>query len=135
VVAGTLIADLVGKRFKDGARGPDLYDCWGLCIEAFRRFGYELPEYPIGAFEAEKIHDQIIADRDKWQELTEPERPCLVLMRLGTIDLVNHCGVYLGNNLMLHTREKTGSVIERINTPVYKAIVKGFAVPPKEYQL
>lgn len=133
--AGTIIADLIGRPFFDGGRGPGAFDCWGLCMEAFRRFGYELPEYPIGAFESEKIHETITEDRHKWQELPFPSRPCLVLMRLGTVDLVNHCGVYLGNSLMLHTRKKTGSVVERINTPVFKAIIKGFVTPPEEYKL
>jgi hypothetical protein len=36
---------------------------------------------------------------------------------------------------MLHTRDKTGSVIERINTPVFKGIIKGFVTPPEEYKL
>ena len=133
--SGTIVADLVGRPFFDGGRGPGAFDCWGLCMEAFRRFGYELPEYPIGAFETEAIHAQIIEDRQKWQEMAFPVRPCLVLMRFGSADLVNHCGVYLGNLLMMHTRKTTGSVIERINTRVFKSIIKGFVAPPEEYKL
>lgn len=131
-----IIADLVGRPFFDGGRGPGTYDCWGLCVEAFKRFGYELPEYPIGAFEAEKIHETIMEDRQKWVELNIPVKPCLVLMRMGrdATGLVNHCGIYLGSGLIMHTRDKTGSVIERIDRPAIKAIIRGFVKPPEEFR-
>jgi cell wall-associated NlpC family hydrolase len=37
--------DLIGKPYLLGARGPDAYDCWGLCIEVYRRGGRPLPEF------------------------------------------------------------------------------------------
>ena len=36
--------DLIGKPYKEKGRGPDGYDCYGLCIEVCKRFGTALPE-------------------------------------------------------------------------------------------
>ena len=35
--------DLLGKPFRLGARGPEYYDCWGLCLELGKRAGIEYP--------------------------------------------------------------------------------------------
>ena len=35
--------DLLGKEFEFGARGPDKFDCWGLCLEVGKRAGVDLP--------------------------------------------------------------------------------------------
>ncbi|MBF0406480.1 MAG: C40 family peptidase [Candidatus Riflebacteria bacterium] len=131
--AGIMIADLIGKPFSDGGRGPDTFDCWGLCMTVFKRFGYRLPEYPVGAYEPEQINSVIMSDRKIWQELEKPQKPCLVLMRLGVIDLINHCGVYTGDGFVLHTRKKTGSILERINSPFLK--IMGYVLPPEEFRL
>jgi cell wall-associated NlpC family hydrolase len=129
-----LVSDLVGIPFVDRGRTLAGVDCWGLCMLVFHRFGYELPEYPIGAFECAQIHQAIMQDRQIWQELKEPQAPCLVIMRLGGKDFVNHCGIYLGKRLMLHTRSKTGSVIEKIDKPIFKPLIKGFLAAPGEYK-
>lgn len=39
--------DLVGKAYRNGGRGNDAYDCWGLVIEIYRRQGITLNDYPI----------------------------------------------------------------------------------------
>lgn len=41
-----LTDDLVGRGFKQGSRGPDSYDCFGLAAELIARTGYILPEHP-----------------------------------------------------------------------------------------
>ena len=36
--------DLIGKPYKENGRGPDGYDCYGICIEVCKRIGIYLPE-------------------------------------------------------------------------------------------
>lgn len=38
------VGDLVGLPYRDGGRGPDAYDCYGLVIEIFRRAGKSMPD-------------------------------------------------------------------------------------------
>ena len=44
----TMVADLVGQPFKEGARGPNEFDCWGLVREVAKRSGTELPDFDRG---------------------------------------------------------------------------------------
>lgn len=126
---------LVGKPFKDGARGPDEFDCWGLTMAAMKLFGYELPEFHISAFASAMIDEKIADQRQTWQELPAPQPGCVIIMRFGCQNHVNHIATYIGQGLMLHTREKTGSVIERFNTPVFRALIQGFYLPPEIYKI
>jgi hypothetical protein len=41
------VQDLIGKPYAHGARGPDAFDCWGLCAEVYRRAGIELPDWRV----------------------------------------------------------------------------------------
>ena len=125
--------DLIGKPFKDGGRGPIFFDCWGLVKEAFKRAGYNVPEYLISAYQPELIQAQIFSDQVTWKKLDKPEKNCLVLMRIGKDALVNHCGFYLDNDKILHTREKTGVIVQDSTTPTMKAIIIGYLLPPKDF--
>ena len=128
-----IIKDLIGKPFIDGGRGPDAYDCWGVCIEALSRIGYQLPDYPISAMDKVSISAAIQVEKQAWQEIADPQSGCVVVMRLGSHTLINHCGVYIGQGRMIHIRDKTGVVIERIESPVMKRIIKGFYLPPAKF--
>jgi murein DD-endopeptidase len=35
-------ADLLSARYKEGGRGPDFYDCWGLAAECLKRQGVSI---------------------------------------------------------------------------------------------
>lgn len=128
------VKDLIGKPFVDGARGPAAYDCWGICMEVFKRCGYSLPDYPISATDKESISAAIEDGKNVWKMIEQPQAPCVVIMRLGSHTLINHCGVYVGEGKIIHTRNKVGAVIERLDTPLMRRIVKGFALPPKEFK-
>ena len=127
--------DLVGKPFFDGGRGPGAFDCWGLTMQAMRLYGYELPECPISAFDSVLIDIEITIQKRQWKELPAPVAGCVAVMRFGCSDYVNHVATCIGDGLMLHTREKTGSVVERIDKPVFKSLIQGFYLPPEEYKI
>ena len=39
---------ILNAKFVDGGRGNNYeYDCWGLCLEVFRRFDMYIPDYSI----------------------------------------------------------------------------------------
>lgn len=126
--------DIIGAKFVDGGRGPDCFDCWGLTREVFKRFGVELPDYNIGAFECAKVGHEIMkhvtAARnggEKWREVTNPVVPSLVVIR-NHPKFTNHCGVFVGNGKFIHTLEKTNAIISDVNSPIWKTKIVGFFI-------
>lgn len=120
--------DLIGLPFVDGGRGPNQYDCWGLVREVYRRYGVNLPDYPISAMDAVKIGNQMMQDAGNWLEVKQPlPLPCLVVMQLDCGSWANHVGVYIGNGQFIHAYGATGVVIEPIKRR--RSSIIGFYVP------
>lgn len=109
------VDDLVGKAFEDGGRGPERFDCWGLCREVYRRNGITLEDYTICCSDCADIHALYDAENKRWTAQIWPDvEPLSVLAIKMSPYHINHVGVYLGGDQFIHTREKTGVVIERI---------------------
>ena len=122
------ILNLIGKPFVDGGRGPDAYDCWGLCVEVYRCFGIELPDYKICCHDSEafdKLYARDIQTRRR-HDWPDVPTPAVLTIRFNSPKFVNHVGVYIGGGRFLHTREKTGVVIERVDSMYWKHRIEGF---------
>jgi len=117
--------DLVGKEFRDGGRGPDAYDCWGLAREAYGRFGKDLPEYRISCGDSESIDSAARGVEAKWRKLDKPAVPCLLVFSFDG-SFVTHIGVYIGKGRFIHCREKVGVVIERTDHPYWSRHLVGY---------
>jgi cell wall-associated NlpC family hydrolase len=129
-MADIFLADLIGKPFADGGRGPDTYDCWGLACEVFRRYGIILPDYQISCHAKEAIDRQVLAELPRWRRCdpVQPPAPSLLVLKQHT-RFCNHTGVYLGAGRFLHTLEKTGAVIERTDHAFWKRKIVGYYLP------
>jgi cell wall-associated NlpC family hydrolase len=120
--------DLIGLPFADGGRGPNKYDCWGLVREVYRRFGVNLPDYPISAWDTVKIGDKMAQEKRAWLEVKKPlPIPALVVIQMTCGSWANHVGVYIGENRFIHAYAKTGIVIDRIKN--WQSSIAGFYVP------
>lgn len=89
-----LYEDLLGKPFRLGERGPEFYDCWGVCIEIAKRAGLKYPEdlTPEDTSDQDKaIHT--VADRD-FEKIEIPEPFCVVAFKI-TPPFTDHCGIVL----------------------------------------
>lgn len=122
------VSDLIGAPFVDGGRGPEGYDCWGLVCEVFRRYGVELPDYKLCCYDSERFFGLFCGELPRWKRCEPPEIPSIMAIKLN-FPVVNHVGVYVGDGKFLHAREKTGVVIERVDTPQWRHRVEGFYVP------
>lgn len=117
-----LYADLVGKPFLRGGRGPDAYDCWGVLQCVLRRLGHTPTDFP--------SRPELLryALQDEWQPLEKHEiRPGDGIL-LRSIDPAYewHVGLVLDRCWMLHAADGIGVVTERFDSPAHVRRIAGF---------
>jgi len=106
------INDLIGKPYKKKGRGPDYFDCYGLCMEVSSRFGTELP----------KLKDLI---RHKFISLDGPQVGSLVLIET---DGTRHIGIMISKKSFLQIKDidQRGVHKIRIDHPLIKDRIVGY---------
>lgn len=120
----SLYGDLLGKPWREDARGPDAYDCLGLAIEVQRRRGLTVPDFV--SSEAE-LHRQQASGGflTDCQQLEVAQPGCLALVKTGVNK--HHVGIMIDRFRILHTTEQTkGVVVERILGPLWERRIVGF---------
>jgi cell wall-associated NlpC family hydrolase len=125
------LADLIGKPFKSGGRGPDEYDCFGLAKEVFRRYGIELPDYRIMPEQIEIINE-VIQIHVGWEPV-DPKNlpvPCLITLRFNS-EYSNHVATYIGHGSFIHIAEKIGVHQSQIDNPMWRHNITGYWLPEK----
>jgi len=127
-------ADLIGVPFLN--QGRDIkngLDCYGLVKEVFARCDKEIGEYWCDAYNKEYINKVLrqAVSTTSWKEIDyqngEPiPVPALVALRFNSPPgIVNHTAVYIGNGLMIHTRERIGVCVDRIDSPMWRKQIVG----------
>jgi hypothetical protein len=123
-VQARIYADLLGKPWRRGARGPEAYDCLGLALEIARRLGRTFPAYV--STEAE-LHAQLgsgggtLADCPR---IAAPEPGAVALLRMSVGE--HHLAFLVDRYRMIHTTEATGCVVERILEPMWQRRIMGY---------
>jgi cell wall-associated NlpC family hydrolase len=106
----TQVGDLIGMPHVLGARGPDAYDCWGLCVEVYSRAGVRLPDYGAGALTREhtkELLDNYVPNHALW--IQKPEDWCFAYSaRPG------HLGLCIQDRV-LHSARKLGVVLQKLD--------------------
>ena len=122
--------DLIGIPFVDGGRDLKGCDCWGLTMLAFKRYGFDLPDFSISCFASGLIDGQVREQKRLWRKIDAPVDPCVVTFRIDpdVPDLVTHLGVYVGWGRFLHTMIKRNSVTERLDHPYFVNRIEGYYV-------
>lgn len=123
-VPARIYADLIGKPFLAGGRGPNSYDCVGLTIEFQRRRGLVLPAYL--SDEAE-LHRQLAAGGvlADCHRLPAAEPGCVALLR-GFDGEERHLGNMLDPYRMLHVSRNFATCTEILCRSVWRTRVLGF---------
>jgi len=119
-----VFADLIGKPFLAGARGPAEYDCVGLALEIARRLGKQVPDYV--SSEAE-LHAQLAQGGASLADCPQIPRAvpgCVVLLRITPTQ--HHLAFMVDEYRMIHTTAKTGCVIERVNSALWHRKIIGY---------
>jgi len=116
----TQLQDLIGKPYKLGARGPEEYDCWGLCMEVYARAGVRLPDWNSDRLQRREIKQLIDNEaEDKVEWITSPESWCFVYARTH-----GHIGLYLHHSV-LHCALKLGVILQHLDS--FEAIYPNIA--------
>jgi cell wall-associated NlpC family hydrolase len=114
--------DLIGVPFQYGGRGPEIFDCYGLVIEMYRRRGRWLPDYRSPSDQAE-IAALMGCASIGFRLRLEPTPSSIVMLRVS--GLACHVGYMLDEERFLHTWERSGGVVvERLEN--WRRRVTGF---------
>jgi cell wall-associated NlpC family hydrolase len=119
-----VFSDLIGKPFRDMGRGPDAYDCWGLCLEVNRRVGRTVPDYDdlLAPDDITGICGEYSRRRIEWEPTDHPSAgDVVVIRRFGG---GYHFGVMVSETHFAHTSRGSGVRIESIDHPIRKQLIK-----------
>ncbi len=118
-------ADLIGKAFVPGGRGPLAFDCYGLVKSVLERNGIPAPDYPSGEDAGMNASLILAAMEAGWESVSSPEANCVVLFRMDRRE-GTHVGVMVDGQRFLHALKGTGVCVERVDSELWKRRVIGF---------
>lgn len=124
--------DLIGRPFAQNEKGPDAYDCYGLCQEVYRRLKRHLPDYDYSFVNhsskdtVTKVAKRIEQERGKYVLLEKPEPYCLVVFCVVP-PVVSHIGVVLEDcSKFIHVSRKHAVTVEKLNSYSWKNRIRGY---------
>jgi murein DD-endopeptidase len=119
--------DLLGKSFEYGGRGPDTFDCYGLCIELRRRAGLPMPDGYLSCRDFSEIDSRLSDGTSRFAiELPSPRPFCLATFRLHP-RYTSHIGFVLGDSLhFVHIMQKMRVTVERLDAFEWRNKITGF---------
>lgn len=129
------VSDLIGVRFVDSGRDPAKgLDCWGLCMEVYRRMGITVPDYglnvPSAYASAEKESQyRQAAEAGLWERVHgRPQPGDLITMSTdGRLPrAVNHFGVVIPGGRFVHTCLNHNAEAPKLHDPAWAPRMRGF---------
>jgi len=111
----------IGIPFKNRGRSFDGVDCYGLvCLVYKEILGIDLPSFEELAYDKRWFlrGENIILDNtyEGWYKVTPPYRIFDgILLYLNCREVVNHIGLYVGRNRILHIFFDSTSIIESLD--------------------
>lgn len=120
MITNEQLAELIGKPYKRGGRGPDAFDCYGLVMHLMALDGIHIRDYTSPENQAVVAH-LMMKELRLWDRC-EPKPGAGVMFRLP---MGTHCGYVLPNERFIHCWEHSGGVvIERLS--LWKSRAVGF---------
>lgn len=112
--------DLIGKPYKAGAKGPNAYDCKGLCLEVANRLGKCLPKQGYWFLSQRQ--------KNKFNKLKHPEPWCIVAFRIWEVDKEKwHVGTVLDDcQRFIHVTGGSSVCIVSLRHPLWRLLLEGY---------
>ena len=124
-----MITDLIGLPYRRGARGPDAYDCYGLCIEVSKRAGIEIPEIPTPIERTSRNREFEAHKESSWRQINKPKAYCLVALTYVDAkgNKVWHAGVVLPDlKSFIHVTAGINVTRSRLDAIQWRQKIDGF---------
>lgn len=122
------MTNFIGIPFADGEPSFGGANCITLIELLYREeLGLEIPKIRIEHAHQRKAFMRYLKEiADRWDALPEPEQYCVVAMAHSPKHptVVQHFGIYLGNDIILHTLQNVGSHTVRLSK--MKPFIKGY---------
>lgn len=124
----------VGLPYKAGGRNFDGTDCYGIAVLVGKEeLGIDLPDftellYDKDRYDIDKKEDHILRNLDIcWARVKKPYKifDCLIFNSGKDCTLINHIGIYIGNNKFIHIIESQTSMISSLDNPYWENKVYG----------
>lgn len=140
-----MLHDLFSAKYERGTGKPGTYDCKSLFVEVMNRFGNNVKtpdieiyaieqvlaaeargEYPYSEADFNIIQEELASG--KWEKIDEPVEGCAVLMALDPHKphVIQHLGVYIGDNKFIHILQDMGVITTKLNDRVFARKIRGF---------
>lgn len=117
LISGASLRDLIGLPY-------EAFDCYDLVKMFYRKFmSVELEDLLYR--DTKDLHEMtqvVTIGKGSFVSVEEPEYGDVVLLRVWGMPA--HVGIYLSSTELLHTQEKSGSVIERLSK--WKKRIEGY---------
>lgn len=125
-------APYIGAPWVWRARGPEAYDCWGLCSAVWEKFsGVILPDYLDQTPNDSKAIDRyklsaraLMSGKEIMTEIEHPRPLAICLLRHGAFP--SHVGLYAHGGRIVHACEETGYVIQSLLSDIRPKIIGYF---------
>lgn len=98
--------DLIGLPFRDRARGPEAYDCFGLMLEVYRRRGLEIADADYSVARADRAA-RLLERLTAWRPCALGPGAALLFREEG---VPGHVGIALDDDRFLHAAQSLGQV-------------------------
>jgi len=115
----------IGIPYKEACWGPEYYDCWGLIVLIYKNeFDIDIHKNMIMYVDKRDKVDRLLEYVSSWTNIDKPEIGDGILFLIAS--KLPHCGVYIGDNKMLHTIDGISSCIQRIDNHRWKSRFEGY---------
>lgn len=128
----------VGIPFVSGGRDMTGCDCYGLVrLVLNTEYGCNLPilngDYTnaLNSQETKLLFAEYVPVLCAEKNMS-PDEMSVCLMRMN--GMTTHIGIYAGSGFILHARNKTGAVCERISSPFLTGRIEGWYHVSKDYR-
>ena len=123
-----MFSKYIGIPFENRCDSFESCDCFGLVrILYATELGLEIFKPKASAFNGKDVETEYLHETSRnWTEVKELELYDVIAMANdgNHPNIIQHFGIYIGNNKMIHTLNKVGSHVVNINQ--YKSVTKGY---------